>query len=134
VMGNASNNPELIEIAGLDAAKGTIVTTEPLPTDLDYPEAKEFNEAYKAKYGEYPSSVWWVMAADAFRVIKHAIEQTKSTDPAKLAEYLHTQFKDFPGITGPILGFDEKGDRLGTIHKAYVIDDSGAFVPYAQQP
>ena len=33
--------------------------------------------------------------------------------------------KDFPGITGPIIGFDEKGDRLGTIHKAYVINDDG---------
>ena len=35
-----------------------------------------------------------------------------------------------PGITGPILGFDEKGDRNGTIHKAYVVDDAGKFVPY----
>jgi branched-chain amino acid transport system substrate-binding protein len=70
------------------------------------------------------------MAADAFRVIKYAIEQTKSTDPKKLAEYLHKDFKGMPGITGPILGFDEKGDRNGTIHKAYVVNDQGAFVPY----
>jgi branched-chain amino acid transport system substrate-binding protein len=135
VMGNACNNPELIQIAGLDAAKGTVVVTEPLPTDLDYPEAKQFNEEFKAKYGEYPSSVWWVMAADAFRVIKYAIEQTKSTDPGKLAEFLHSaQFKNYPGITGPIIGFDEKGDRLGTIHKAYVINDKGEFVPNPKQP
>jgi branched-chain amino acid transport system substrate-binding protein len=71
-----------------------------------------------------------VMAADAYRVIKYAVEQTKSTDPKVLAEWLHKNLKDYPGITGPILGFDEKGDRLGTIHKAYVIDDQGAFVPY----
>ena len=56
-------------------------------------------------------------------------KQTKSTDPKKLAEYLHKDFKNFPGITGPILGFDEKGDRNGTIHKAYVINDKGEFVP-----
>jgi len=135
VMGNACNNPELIQIAGLDAAKGTVVVTEPLPTDLDYPEAKQFNEEFKARYGQYPSSVWWIMAADAFRVIKYAIEQTKSTDPAKLAEFLHSaQFKNYPGITGPIIGFDEKGDRLGTIHKAYVINDKGEFVPNPKQP
>jgi len=134
LMGNACNNPELIQIAGLDAAKGVIVTTEPLPSDLPYIQAKVFNEEFKIKYGEYPSSVWWIMSADAFNVIKYAIEQTKSTDPAKMAEYLHASFKDYPGITGPIIGFDEKGDRLGTIHKAYVVDDKGAFVPYAKQP
>ncbi len=134
LMGNACNNPELIQIAGLDAAKGVIVTTEPLPSDLPYLEAKVFNEEFKIKYGEYPSSVWWIMAADAFNVIKYAIEQTNSTDPAKLAEYLHTSFKDYPGVTGPIIGFDEKGDRLGTIHKAYIIDDEGNFVPASKQP
>ena len=110
-----------------------IITTEPLPNDLDYPEAKQFMADYKAKYGEDATSVWWVMAADAFRVIKNAIEQTKSTDTKKLAEYLHKDFKELPGITGPILGFDEKGDRLGTIHKAYVINDEGEIVPYPKQ-
>ena len=128
--GNAMNNTELIQIAGLDNAKGMITTTEPLPGDLDYPEAKQFLADYKAKYGSDPSSVWTVMAADAFRVIKNAVEQTKSTDPKKLAEYLHKDFKTMPGVTGPILGFDEKGDRNGTIHKAYVVNDQGAFVPY----
>jgi len=51
-----------------------------------------------------------------------------------LAEYLHKDFKNFPGITGPILGFDEKGDRLGTIHKAYLIGADGSIKPYPQQP
>ncbi len=80
LMGNASNNPELITIAGLENAKGTIVTTEPLPSDLPYPEAKQFLADFQAAYGEAPTSVWWVMAADAYNVIKYAIEQTKSTD------------------------------------------------------
>ncbi|MCX6029732.1 MAG: branched-chain amino acid ABC transporter substrate-binding protein [Chloroflexi bacterium] len=134
VMGNACNNPDLIKIAGVENAKGVLVTSEPLPSDLDYPEAKTFNADYKTKYGKEPSSVWTVMAADAFRVIKQAIEVTKSTDPKKLAEYLHKDFKDYPGITGPIIGFDEKGDRNGTIHKAYVINDKGDFVPNPKQP
>lgn len=134
LMGNASNNPELIQIAGVENAKGAMFTTEPLPKDLDYPEAKQFMADFKAKYNEEAESVWWVMAADAFRVIKYAMEQTKSTDPAKLAEFLHKDFKNFPGITGPILGFDEKGDRLGTIHKAYVITDTGDIIPNPKQP
>jgi branched-chain amino acid transport system substrate-binding protein len=74
------------------------------------------------------------MAADAFRVIRSAIEATGGTDPAVLAKHLHTGLKDFPGITGPVFGFDEKGDRLGTIHRAYVINPDGRIVPYPRQP
>jgi len=133
MMGNASNNPELISIAGLDKAKGTLITTEPLPHDIPYPEAKAFIEDFTAAYEEPPASVWWVMAADAFNVVKHAIEATQSTDSEVLAEYLHNEFKDYPGITGPIIGFDEKGDRLGTIHKAYIINDEGEFVVYSEE-
>ncbi len=132
--GNASNNAEIIQIAGLENAKGMMFTTEPLPEDLDYPEAKQFLADYQKKYNEEAASVWWVMAADAFRVIKYAMEQTKSTDTTKLADYLHNNFKNYPGITGPILGFDAKGDRLGCIHKAYVITDTGAIQPYPKQP
>jgi branched-chain amino acid transport system substrate-binding protein len=134
VMGNASNNPELIQIAGVENAKGAIITTEPLPSDLDYPEAKKFVADYKAKYGEEPTSVWWVMAADAYRVIENAMNTQKTTDTTKLAEYLHKTLKNFPGITGPIIGFDEKGDRLGTIHKAYEVNAEGKIVPYPKQP
>lgn len=134
MMGNASNNPELIQIAGLENAVGTYITTEPLPKDVDYPEAKQFVADFEAAYGEPPSSVWWMMAAEAFNVIRYAMEQTGSTDSEVLANYLHNEAKDINGITGPILGWDEKGDRLGTIHLAYVIDENGEFVVYPEQP
>jgi branched-chain amino acid transport system substrate-binding protein len=134
MMGNACNNPELVQIAGLENAVGTYITTEPLPKDVDYPEAKKFVTDFEAKYGQSPDSVWWMMAAEAFNVIRYAIEQTKSTDSAVLADYLHNTMKDFPGLTGPILGWDEKGDRLGTIHLAYIINDQGEFIVNSQQP
>ena len=134
VGGNAANNPVMVEIAGIKNAEGVFVTTEPLPKDLNYPEAQKFVADYKAKYGEEPDSVWTIMAGEAFNVIRIAMEQTKSTDSATLAEYLHTQMKNVNGLTGPILGFDEKGDRLGTIHVAYVIDATGNFVLYEKQP
>ncbi|HUX77822.1 MAG TPA: branched-chain amino acid ABC transporter substrate-binding protein [Anaerolineae bacterium] len=134
MMGNACNNPELVQIAGLANAVGTYITTEPLPKDVDYPEAKKFVTDFEAKYGQSPDSVWWMMAAEAFNVIRYAIEQTKSTDSAVLADYLHNTMKDFPGLTGPILGWDEKGDRLGTIHLAYIIDENGELVVNPQQP
>ncbi|MCR4407633.1 MAG: branched-chain amino acid ABC transporter substrate-binding protein [Anaerolineae bacterium] len=127
VMGNACNNPELVEIAGLDAAKGTYITTEPLPKDIPGDAAKKFYNDFVAKYGEPPASIWWVMSADALNVIVEAMKATNSTDSEKMAEYLHTKFKDYPGVTGNIIGFDEKGDRLGTVHEAYVITDTGEF-------
>jgi branched-chain amino acid transport system substrate-binding protein len=134
MMGNACNNPELIQIAGLENAVGTYITTEPLPKDVDYPEARQFVSDFEAEYGESPDSVWWMMAAEAFNVIRYAIEQTESTDSKVLAEFLHNEVKDFPGLTGPILGWDEKGDRLGTIHLAYIIGENGEFIVNPQQP
>ena len=126
-MGNACNNPEMIEISGLDAAQGTYITTEPLPKDIPGEVAKKFYNDFVAKYDEPPASVWWVMSGDAMRVIIKAMEETNSTDSAKMAEYLHNEFKDYPGVTGNIIGFDEKGDRFGTVHVAYIITAAGEF-------
>lgn len=134
MMGNASNNPELIQIAGLENAVGTYITTEPLPKDIEYPEAQEFVSDFEEAYGEPPSSVWWQMSAEAFNVIRYAIRETESTDSEVLADFLHNEAEDIDGLTGPILGWDEKGDRLGTIHVAYTIDETGDFVLHEQQP
>jgi branched-chain amino acid transport system substrate-binding protein len=134
VAGNASNNPVMVEVAGVENAEGVYVTTEPLPKDLNYPEAKKFIADYVAKYGEEPESVWTIMAAEAFNVIRYAMEAKQTTDSAVLAEYLHNEMKNVNGLTGPILGWDEKGDRLGTIHVAYVIDSQGNFVLSDKQP
>ena len=134
MMGTACNNPELIQIGGLENVAGTYITTEPLPKDVDYPEARQFVADFESTYGESPDSVWWMMAAEAFNVIRYAIEQTESTDSEVLAEFLHNEAKDINGITGPILGWDEKGDRLGTIHLAYVISEDGEFVVNPEQP
>jgi branched-chain amino acid transport system substrate-binding protein len=127
--GNAMNNSDLVKNAGLQYAQGVLVTTEPVPTDLPYAEAQQFIADFEAAYGTPPQSIWTLSGADALRVVVEAIAQTGSDDPAVLAEYLHNEMGDFPGITGPIT-FDEKGDRLGTIHKAYEVDAEGNFVPY----
>jgi branched-chain amino acid transport system substrate-binding protein len=134
VTGNASNNPVMVDIAGKNNAKGVYITTEPLPKDLEYSESKKFVSDFVAKYGAEPESVWTIMAAEAFHVIRYAIEQTNSTDSKVLADYLHKDMKNVNGLTGPILGFDEKGDRLGTIHVAYIIDENGQFILNPQQP
>ena len=130
MLGDASNNPEVVRMAGVDNARGVIITTAPLPGDLDYEAARTFRSAYAARYGGEPESVYWVLAADAYRLIEQAIRSTGSTDPARLAGYLHGEVRGFAGISGTIDGFDANGDRLGTMYKAYVVDSSGAIVPY----
>lgn len=124
--GNAAINAEFVEIAGADVAAGSLVTQEPLPTDLPYPEAADFLAEYVARHGSPPSSPWPVYAADALNVIAAAIEATGSTDSTVLANYLRTGL-EINGITGPI-SFEDSGDRAGAIYKAYGVDENGNIV------
>lgn len=127
VGGNAAINNEFVKIAGLDVAKGCYMTNEPLPADLPYDKAKEFLNAYKAKYGDIPSSPWPIYAADALNVIAYAVDKTGSMDADKLAGYLRKDVDGVPGITGPI-GFSDQGDREGVPFYIYVVDEKGNIV------
>lgn len=127
VGGDAVNNPDLVKIAGKEAAEGFQFLSPPVPKDLDTPEAKAYLAGYSKKYGEAPGSIYGVLAGDGFRALAKAIEATKSTDPDKLREYLKGGLKDFPGFTGKI-AFNAKGDRIGELYRVYKIDKSGEFV------
>lgn len=124
--GDAINNPDLVKIAGKDAASGFRFLSPPVPKDLDTPEAKAYVTSYQKKYGEAPSSIYGVLAGDGFRVIAKAIETSKSTDAAKVRAALGA-LKDFPGFTGKI-GFNAKGDRVGELYRVYAVDANGGFV------
>ena len=127
VGGNAAINDEFVKIAGLTLAKGCYMTNEPLPGDLPYPAAKQFLAAYKAKFGNIPSSPWPIYAADALNIIAYAADKTRSTDSTKIAAYLRDKVNGVPGITGPI-GFTPQGDREGVPFYLYVVDDKGKIV------
>ncbi len=125
--GDANNNPDLVKIAG-DASAGFYFLSPPVPQDLPSEDAKAFLEAFKKKYnGTTPGSIWAVLAGDAFRVITAAIEATGSTEPDKLADYLHNELKDFAALTGTI-SFNEKGDRVGELYRVYKVDEKGNFI------
>ncbi len=125
--GDGMNNADLVKIAGVNAAAGFIFTTPPLPKDLPTPEAKSFLEECRKRYGAPPNSIYGILAGDAFRVIVAGLTATRSTDPAKLAAYLHNGLKDYPGLTGKI-SFNAKGDRVGEVFRAYTIDAKGTRV------
>lgn len=125
--GDATNNPDLVNIAGKGAAKGFYFLSPPVPQDLPTPAAQEFLAAFQKKYNKMPGSIWAVLAGDGFKAIAAAIEGSGSTKPAKMAKYLHTQLKDMPGLTGTI-SFNEAGDRIGDVYRVYKVDADGAFV------
>ena len=125
--GDATNNPDLVKIAGKKAAKGFFFLSPPVPQDLDSAEAKNFMAAYTAKYNGAPGSVWAVLSGDGFNAIAAAIKATGTTKPKKLASYLHTQLKDMPGLTGKI-SFNKKGDRVGDLYRVYKVDGEGNFM------
>ncbi len=124
--GDATNNVDLVKIAGQSAAKGYRFISPPMPSDIDSPRAKAFLKAYEAKYNAAPSSIWSVIAGDAFNVLVEAVK-AKGTNPAAVAAYLHNDLKNFEGLTGKI-SFDEKGDRVGDLYRLYQVDGKGNFV------
>jgi len=125
--GDATNNPDLVKIAGAEAAEGFAFLSPPLPKDLPTPEAKAFLESFTKKYGKAPASIYSVLAGDGFRVLIAAIQATKTTEADKVGEYLHTQLKDFAGLTGK-LSFNAKGDRVGEVYKVYKVNAQGEFI------
>ncbi|HAI85512.1 MAG TPA: branched chain amino acid ABC transporter substrate-binding protein, partial [Firmicutes bacterium] len=88
VGGNAAVNDEFVKIAGPNVAQGALMTQEPLPTDLDYPQSKAFLAEYMRRHKEPPSSPWPVYAADAFKAIAAAIQGSGSTDSKAIMNYL----------------------------------------------
>jgi branched-chain amino acid transport system substrate-binding protein len=125
--GDATNNSSLVEIAGKEAAAGYYFISPPGPGDLNSPQSQALLKVFQGKEGRLPSSVWSIMAGDAFGVLAQALSAgTEAKGPA-LADYLRKALKDYDGLTGPI-SFNEKGDRLGDVYRLYQVDPGGGFV------
>lgn len=124
--GDATNNTDLVKIAGPEAAQGYYFVSPPMPDDLDTPEARQFMQAYTEKFKANPSSMWSVAAGDAYRVLSQAIASV-GNDPQAVAKYLHEELKDYPALTGPVT-FDKKGDRVGDLYRLYRVNEKGEFV------
>ncbi|WP_438315799.1 branched-chain amino acid ABC transporter substrate-binding protein [Candidatus Caldatribacterium sp. SIUC1] len=120
---NAVPNEDFVRIAGLEYVAGTFMTQEPLPQDLNTPKAQVFFTAYRAKYGNIPSSPWPIYAADALFALAQAIENAKSIKPDDIAQAMRTM-ENAEGITGPIV-FTERGDRKGVPYAMYRYNEKG---------
>jgi branched-chain amino acid transport system substrate-binding protein len=126
--GDANNNPELVMIAGRDAARGFLCVSSPVPGDIATKRARAFLPAFSTQYGRSVSSIHAMMAGDGFLAAAAAMRETKSVEADKTSEFLRRKYKEHNGLTGRI-SFNEKGDRVGDVYRTYRIDARGVFVP-----
>jgi len=122
--GDATYNPDLINAVGKRTAAGFKFLSLPRPENLPSPEAKSFRAEYRDKYKQRLSSIYAMLAGDAFNVIAEAITQTQSTDANELSDYLRNKLERFYGLTG-LVSFDQKGDRENLVYVVYELDDRG---------
>ena len=128
---NAAINDDFVKIAGIDVAKGALMTQEPLVTDVTTDIAGQFKTAYAEKFKELPSSPWPVYAADALYAIVGAIGKAGKVDGAAIADAMRTKMDGVQGVTGPVL-FTERGDRRDVPYKMYTVDAEGKLKVFAK--
>jgi branched-chain amino acid transport system substrate-binding protein len=96
-VGDGSNSPKLLEIAG-KASEGVYCFSNPTVEYL--PAAKTFGENYKAAYKQDPDA-YAALAYDGMKLMADAITRAGSTDKAAIKKAL-IETKNFEGIAGPI--------------------------------
>ena len=96
-VGDGSNSPKLMEIAGR-AAEGVFCFSNPTVEYL--PAAKAFGDNYRKKFNQDPGP-YSALSYDGMKLMADAIKRAGSTDKQAIIKAL-AETKDFPGITGPI--------------------------------
>jgi branched-chain amino acid transport system substrate-binding protein len=102
--GDGITDDEFAAIAG-PGAEGTLMTFAPDPRTN--PENKAIVESFRKKRGFEPQA-YTLYSYAAVQIIKRAAEQSKSLDPRKIADVMHSG-KSFDTVLGD-LTFDKKGD------------------------
>ncbi len=119
------DSPKFIELAGEEAANGTIIVTN---LDRDDPRdvVQEFINQYRKRYDMEPDMVG-ASNYDAFMIIANAIKKAGTTDPKAIRDAIAAT-KDFDGVTGVITGFTDIGEVIKPVQVQIVKD--GAFRHY----
>ncbi|MFK8251295.1 branched-chain amino acid ABC transporter substrate-binding protein [Ancylobacter terrae] len=116
--GDGITDKEFWTIAG-PGAEGTLMTFGPDPRKN--PAAAKVVDEFKKKGIDPEGYVLYSYAAG--QVIQQAVAATKSLDPKKVAEYVHSGAA-FDTVLGK-LTFDKKGDRTNLDYVVYVWKDGG---------
>jgi branched-chain amino acid transport system substrate-binding protein len=113
ISGDGITDNEFASIGG-PGVEGTLMSFGPEPRNN--PAAKEIVAEFKAKGFEPEGYTLYSYAA--MQIMKEAAEATKSLDPKKMAEYMHSG-KPFKTVIGDI-SYDKKGDRTNVDYVWYV--------------
>ena len=120
--GDGTIDAKFIEIAGPQAAEGTLLTFSPDPNNM--PTAKGFLERYRSEFGEIgPYSIY---AYDATNILLTAIKEAQSTQGDLIAGKLRAM--EFDTALGRI-SFDAKGDVTVAPYVIWITRD-GKFVEH----
>ncbi|MGG1399089.1 MULTISPECIES: branched-chain amino acid ABC transporter substrate-binding protein [Bacillus] len=104
-VGDGSNDPTIIKIAGPENAEGLFVTTTPTPQFQE--SAKDWIPKYKEKFGADPGP-YSAISYDGMKVMADAIKRAGSTDKDKIIKALN-ETNGFETFSGP-LKFKENGE------------------------
>lgn len=96
-VGDGSNSPKLIEVAG-KAAEGVFCFSNPMVEYL--PAAKAFGDSYRKKFNQEPGP-YSALAYDGMNLLADAIKRAGVADKAAITKALK-ETKEFKGIAGPI--------------------------------
>jgi len=123
-LGTASVTPEISRRAG-EAANMLVYPAPNFDVESNDPVVSEFVKTYTAKYGTKPE-IYAAHGFDALMLLKHAIEEMRSTHPDTLKLGL-SSIKGYAGAAGRT-SFDENGDVV-RYPRLFVIHESAAM-PY----
>jgi branched-chain amino acid transport system substrate-binding protein len=112
VSGDGITDNEFAQIGG-PGVEGTLMSFGPDPRNN--PAAKEVVAEFKAK--NFDPEAYTLYSYAAVQIMKQAAEATKSLDPKKIAEYMHSG-KTFHTVIGDI-AYDKKGDRTSVDYVWY---------------
>jgi branched-chain amino acid transport system substrate-binding protein len=112
VSGDGITDNEFAQIGG-PGVEGTLMSFGPDPRNNA--NAKDVVAEFKAK--NFDPEAYTLYSYAAVQIIKQAAEATKSLDPKKIAEYMHSG-KTFHTVIGDI-AYDKKGDRTSVDYVWY---------------
>lgn len=97
--GDGLDSPKLPLYAGYQALNNVYMTNSYITDNID-PVAKEFQNAFKRKYDQYPD-VFSVLGYDTMLVLADALKRVEKMDPESVKNALEAT-KNVRAITGPI--------------------------------
>jgi len=125
--GDGVNHPELVEIAGIKAATGFHFLSPPNPEHLESPQTKAFLDRFQNAYQGHLSSVYPLLAGNAFLAVTESIAMLKKAQAQDVADYLHKRYFNKSGLTGEIY-FNAWGDVVNDLYAVYFVNEEGRFV------